>query len=785
MFNLPFSEQSQRSIDSPMLDRYRHKIRVVFTLYPLSLFHMCQSMMLLLCILSCSESISPQSPPKPPQERSSPTPSSLPSTWHESLELLSRSLQNVRQGDLNAAPKLLLTLERLAERYPLLSSSINFERAVLLFSQGKHERGQKLARALWREDQLIEKESRLLAATNATSCSELESALDSDQVLDSDERTLFLRLRRDKQCRSSQNNLDSERSLALKRPELFARSERIRLFTKLKLAELKRIVFTWEKSGSPKAAVELIADYIKANSLNESDHWTLSFERERIQVEKIRENYEASIKRIKRLTNAKKSDGREALLLLAKAYSKAGREGKAQKIYRSLLKEWEHSPEAKRATFNLAFSYYEQRNYRQAGELFANLCRHRGEENTLKRYPKRSTDQQINHAEWYFAWTLYLRSPRQAAPFLEALIGPGLPLSSEGRRAAYWAAKAYGQEQPEKAAALRESLLKSHYGDWYSLLLRAQDPSLAADHRSWPLMPPMPRAHYKSDQSLNDGGPRPSLNPRMDQKLNEDTSLNAELEKLSMQRSLAIIFGHRELTLALDRELTKAVTQELETQSKSVWGLEVEQYSTIHKWKLSRDPSKRREIPNTSDHEWWRSVFPLAYEVETHRASVETGIDQEVILSFIYKESAFSPRAISHAYAMGLMQLLQKTARALHPDLPPPDLLDPAQNIKLGSEYLAALSARYHDQLPLIAAGYNAGPQSLNRWLSQVAEHPQEKKLDLFVERIPFREAREYVKRLISIHCTYQYLYGQRSINTCASQLPLTLNVSVEPGVEF
>ena len=133
---------------------------------------------------------------------------------------------------------------------------------------------------------------------------------------------------------------------------------------------------------------------------------------------------------------------------------------------------------------------------------------------------------------------------------------------------------------------------------------------------------------------------------------------------------------------------------------------------------------------------------------------------------------------------MGLMQILEKTARALHPKAPPPNLLDPRENVQLGAEYLALLSNRFQDQLPLVAAAYNAGPRNVISWLERSREI-DERKLDRFVELIPFKEARNYVKRLIALYCTYALLYDQLSINRCAASLPLTLNMNVEPGISF
>ena len=162
------------------------------------------------------------------------------------------------------------------------------------------------------------------------------------------------------------------------------------------------------------------------------------------------------------------------------------------------------------------------------------------------------------------------------------------------------------------------------------------------------------------------------------------------------------------------------------------------------------------------------------------------------IWAFIRKESAFDARAVSRAHAVGLMQLLPRTAAALV-DLPgfdaahvrqadgAPDLFDPATNIELGAAYLAALSARFGGQLPLVAAAYNAGPGAVAGWLAPSGTV----RLDQFVETIPYRETREYVKRLVEGWVRVERLHLGHSLQESLRGVPVRLDVSVRPGVDF
>ena len=701
--------------------------------------------------------------------------------WPQALHHFEQSYLTLKDDqkpvpDVNRQIELLREFERY---WPKVMPYLRLKEAELYLSVGQWEKGSKLAQSLWDQEVHIAKAARYFIAQHAYQCRNLNESLASPLFDQKGETYLLSKLRLATHCDQKKQQALAEKRLVTAFPKYFSKTHIKKLFKSSSVSSILKLAALWEKKQAPKQAQDLLKGFRKYNNLDKKDEWTLKFEYERLQVERIRSDYLKSIKKIKPLTQSKSQGGRQASLLLAKAWSKAKRPRQAIKVYKGLIREWRHSKEANQARFNLAFLHYEQKRYSLAIKGFAELTRHKGESKALKKYKGRIKVEGLSQAaEWYYAWCLYLRSPKKAAPFLEALIGEGLPLSSQGRRAAYWAAKAYSESQPKRAAQLRKDLLAGSWGDWYSLLLRAQDPSLAPDDAAWPLMPPQAKALFTTQ--ANDLNPKqqPSLQPK---RFKVQSSEQRAIEYLVMQRQLAIVLKQGFLVRSLDQKLKQMIETELtESQQYSPWAVEAEQYKLLHRFMISQDVGRLRTLPRVENQQWWRSVYPIAYEPFVHQASKTHKISSELILSFIYKESAFAPRAVSHAYAMGLMQLLEKTAQALHPEKTTQDLLNPQENINLGTEYLAALSARYHDQIPLVAAAYNAGPQNLNSWLSK-----SQRKLDLFVEMIPFKEARGYVKKLSSIHCIYLFLYGQTSVNQCASQLPLILNTEVKSGINF
>ena len=104
-------------------------------------------------------------------------------------------------------------------------------------------------------------------------------------------------------------------------------------------------------------------------------------------------------------------------------------------------------------------------------------------------------------------------------------------------------------------------------------------------------------------------------------------------------------------------------------------------------------------------------------------------LDVNLLASLVRAESGGHTRAVSKAGAQGLMQLMPKTATQLGVN----DSLRPEENVAGGSAYLDALLIRYHDNLALALAAYNAGPAAVDRWHGVP----------------PYRETRSYVARII------------------------------------
>jgi len=111
------------------------------------------------------------------------------------------------------------------------------------------------------------------------------------------------------------------------------------------------------------------------------------------------------------------------------------------------------------------------------------------------------------------------------------------------------------------------------------------------------------------------------------------------------------------------------------------------------------------------------------------KAGDEHNVDRDLLASVVKAESNGNVRAVSRAGAQGLMQLMPATAA----DLGVQDSFRPEQNVQGGSSYLDSLLTRYHDNLALALAAYNAGPAAVDKYHGIP----------------PYRETRLYVARVI------------------------------------
>lgn len=169
--------------------------------------------------------------------------------------------------------------------------------------------------------------------------------------------------------------------------------------------------------------------------------------------------------------------------------------------------------------------------------------------------------------------------------------------------------------------------------------------------------------------------------------------------------------------------------------------------------------------------------FPTPYQPEFINQSKLNDMTLSWPIAIARQESAFLPRATSSAGAKGLMQLLPSTAKiqAKKEDVSyksSKQLLEPAFNIKLGTAYLNEMLGLFDNNLAVAAAAYNAGPHRVKHWVKKALS--QEK----WVESIPYRETRNYVKNVLSYTVIYQHHLAQTQKMPSAAIEPQRMSIS-------
>ncbi|HBI22437.1 MAG TPA: lytic murein transglycosylase, partial [Legionella sp.] len=155
--------------------------------------------------------------------------------------------------------------------------------------------------------------------------------------------------------------------------------------------------------------------------------------------------------------------------------------------------------------------------------------------------------------------------------------------------------------------------------------------------------------------------------------------------------------------------------------------------------------------------------FPLAYQDSVREYGKNYQIPPAFIYAVIRQESAFQEGISSPAGANGLMQLMPATARhiakqARIPYTEQKQLFTSQKNIHIGTAYLQQLSKQFHQHPILMAAAYNAGPRQVNYWL----KHHAPKEMDIWIETLPWRETRNYLKNIMAFYAVYQYRMKER-----------------------
>ena len=150
--------------------------------------------------------------------------------------------------------------------------------------------------------------------------------------------------------------------------------------------------------------------------------------------------------------------------------------------------------------------------------------------------------------------------------------------------------------------------------------------------------------------------------------------------------------------------------------------------------RIRKSQNKNSPVPKTEStapsHDQPNLIESLTIEKNIHAAARKYDLSPELLRGVIRAESNFEVRAVSHAGAQGLMQLMPETARELGVDNP----FDIDQNIDGGARYLRKMLDKFGGDIKLALAAYNAGPRAVEKYGGQIP---------------PYRETEQYVNRVL------------------------------------
>ncbi|MBQ7011622.1 MAG: lytic transglycosylase domain-containing protein [Clostridia bacterium] len=155
-----------------------------------------------------------------------------------------------------------------------------------------------------------------------------------------------------------------------------------------------------------------------------------------------------------------------------------------------------------------------------------------------------------------------------------------------------------------------------------------------------------------------------------------------------------------------------------------------------------------------------RASYPCDFEEYVSKYSTQFGVPKEIIYSVIKTESDFKSNALSHAGAVGLMQITKDTYDWIAMKLGEKGefalMYDPETNIRYGTYLISYLKLEYENWDTVFAA-YNAGFGNVNKWLAD----PECSDGNGVLKHIPFDETRAYVEKVNETRGIYSRLYPE------------------------
>jgi soluble lytic murein transglycosylase len=316
------------------------------------------------------------------------------------------------------------------------------------------------------------------------------------------------------------------------------------------------------------------------------------------------------------------------------------------------------------------------------------------------------------------------------------------PASGEVPSALYWRGRLAEEDgEATKARAYYQKLSERFRNYYYGELARLQLKKVASDGAA---------EHY----ALLDRVPAIDANAKVIADPVPTDNLRVQKAEL-LENGALLDFAVRELRAAADEDKGNWLAPET-----------ARLYGDVGRYDMAIETMKR-SVPNyfaldlaSLPRPYWEALFPRPFWIDLKRFSSSNALDPYLVAALIRQESEFNPNVVSHANAVGLMQLLPKVGKGVAKEqklkhYSASQLFVPAINLQLGTRYFRSMVDKFA-AFEYALAAYNAGSERVQEWQGEGKyRDPQE-----FVESIPFTETREYVQAILRNANVYRQLYG-------------------------
>jgi soluble lytic murein transglycosylase-like protein len=330
---------------------------------------------------------------------------------------------------------------------------------------------------------------------------------------------------------------------------------------------------------------------------------------------------------------------------------------------------------------------------------------------------------------WDKAWAAYARGDLNGARELLAFIRDNYRNPNTKRQSMYWFARS-GERLGRKAesAAIYHELASAPYDDIYAIESEK-------------------RGAKRQPTNVN-----PLTSNRMDWRDIAEQNMPKELR---LGYELTALSDFADAKLEIDKNRKRKNQQFADALMADLYHASGNMLDTLKTLRLAFPALATVEQDSVPPY-FLRMYYPLKYDDWIRRYSDANGVDRFTVMGLIHQESYFNAKAKSAVGATGLMQLMPATGRELAGRFHiTPRLDNPETNIRLGTAHFKMLVNLFNGSNELAIASYNAGQGRVMQWRRAAPGKP----MDEFIEAIPFRETRTYVKHVVMLASTYRRMY--------------------------